>query len=194
LKSFGVNGSRPAKTANDEEVAMPRTIYRNPDLEVLTIQEFMAKRFGNRAIDSVTMGELMVVYAAESAKNGGLERDPLVIVTPRVEKLARQFGVPAINLDELEIDQEILALILRDFCVMRTCLPVNRAGDHLIVVVADPDSRFLIDDLKGLTGYQIELVVAEADQIRAAIKRYYGDAPAVAVETFGMSQTKLTEG
>ncbi|MBI4822267.1 MAG: type IV-A pilus assembly ATPase PilB [Deltaproteobacteria bacterium] len=88
--------------------------------------------------------------------------------------LSKQYGVPAINLSDFEIDSEVIALVPRDVAEKHQVIPVNRAGASLIVAMADPSNIFAIDDLKFLTGYNIEVVVASDGAIKNSIDRYYG--------------------
>ena len=62
--------------------------------------------------------------------------------------------------DEYEIDAEILKLVSKDQCEKHRVVPVSRAGSSLIVAMADPTNLNAIDDLKFLTGYNIEPVIA----------------------------------
>ena len=87
--------------------------------------------------------------------------------------LSRQYGVPSINLDEFEIDPDVIELVPKDVAIRHKVVPVNRAGNSLIVAMADPSNIFAIDDLKFLTGYNIEVVVASEAAINQAITRYY---------------------
>jgi type IV pilus assembly protein PilB len=89
--------------------------------------------------------------------------------------LSKQYGVPAINLSEFEIDAEVIRLVPREVAEKHQVIPVNRAGASLIVAMADPSNIFAIDDLKFLTGYNIEVVVASDGAIRDAIEKYYGE-------------------
>lgn len=89
--------------------------------------------------------------------------------------LSRQFGVPSVRLEDIgEISEDVLKCINRDMAIKHTCIPINRSGMQLIVVMSDPTDMFAIDDLKFLTGYNIEVVVAGEQSIRAAIDKYYG--------------------
>ncbi|MDX9719738.1 MAG: type IV-A pilus assembly ATPase PilB [Myxococcota bacterium] len=91
--------------------------------------------------------------------------------------LSKQFGVPSVQLDEIgDISPEILDLVPQDVATRHMCLPINRAGQSLIVAMADPMNIFAIDDLKFLTGYNIEVVVASEAAIKRAIERYYQSA------------------
>jgi type IV pilus assembly protein PilB len=87
--------------------------------------------------------------------------------------LSRQYGVPAINLNEFDIEPEVIALVTKEVAIRHKVVPVNRAGNSLIVAMADPSNILAIDDLKFVTGYNIEVVVAAEVGINHAITRYY---------------------
>ena len=87
--------------------------------------------------------------------------------------LSKQYGVPAVNLAEFDIDAEVIALVPKDVALRHRVVPVNRAGSSLIVAIADPSNILAIDDLKFVTGYNIEAVVASDVGISDAIERYY---------------------
>ena len=64
----------------------------------------------------------------------------------------------------------------KDVAEKHLVLPVNRAGSSLIVAMCDPSNIYAVDDLKFLTGYNIEPVVASSEPaIREAIERYYAE-------------------
>ncbi len=92
--------------------------------------------------------------------------------------LSKQYGVPSINLAEFEIDPDVIKLVPQEVAEKHQVIPVNRAGASLIVAMADPSNIFAIDDLKFLTGYNIEVVVASDGAIREAITKYYGSEKA----------------
>jgi type IV pilus assembly protein PilB len=87
--------------------------------------------------------------------------------------LSRQYGVPSISLGEFEIDVEVIELVPKEVAVKHTVLPVQRAGSTLIVAMSDPSNIYAIDDLKFLTGLNIEPVVTTDAAIEEAIHRYY---------------------
>lgn len=87
--------------------------------------------------------------------------------------LSKQYGVPSINLAEFEIDSEVIALIPKEVAEKHHVVPVNRAGSTLILAMSDPSNIFAIDDIKFLTGYNIEVVVASENQIKESIDKYY---------------------
>ena len=74
--------------------------------------------------------------------------------------LSKQYGVPSISLDEFEIDPEVLALVPKDVAIKHVLIPVQKAANTLIVAMADPANIFAVDDIKFMTGYNVEPVVA----------------------------------
>src|SRR5579863_3806372 len=91
--------------------------------------------------------------------------------------LSQQYRVPTVNLDEYEIEPEILKLVPKEPCERHKVVPISRTGNALIVAMADPTNLNAIDDLKFLTGYNIEPVIASESAIQAAIEKYYHAGP-----------------
>ncbi|HLU66057.1 MAG TPA: type IV-A pilus assembly ATPase PilB [Kofleriaceae bacterium] len=91
--------------------------------------------------------------------------------------LARQYSLPSINLNDFEIDPDVLKLVPKEVAMKHMVVPVNRAGATLIVAMSDPSNIFAIDELKFLTQYNIEPVVASESAIEEAIRRYYDKGP-----------------
>ena len=104
---------------------------------------------------------------AQITKLGLLEESELT------EFVAKQYGVPSIDLDEFEVDPEVVALIPEDVAVKHNVVPVNRAGSTLILATADPSNIYALDDIKFLTGYNIQAVVASEEAIKRGIEKYY---------------------
>jgi type IV pilus assembly protein PilB len=92
------------------------------------------------------------------------------------ECLSQQFGVPSINLSHFEIDGSVIKLIPADVARKYNILPVNKTGATITIAMADPTNVFAMDDIKFMTGYNVEPVVASELGIKAAIDNYYGTA------------------
>jgi type IV pilus assembly protein PilB len=92
------------------------------------------------------------------------------------ECLSQQFGVPSINLAHFEIDASVIKLIPADVARKYNILPVNKTGATITIAMADPTNVFAMDDIKFMTGYNVEPVVASELGIKAAIDNYYGTA------------------
>jgi len=91
--------------------------------------------------------------------------------------LSNQYRLPAINLDEYEIDPEVLKIVSKEVCFKHGIVPVSRSGSSLIVAMSDPTNLHAIDDIKFLSGYNVEPVVASETSITAAVERYYNAGP-----------------
>ena len=94
--------------------------------------------------------------------------------------LSKQYGVPAINLSDYEIDPVVIKIIPPEVVQKYQIIPVNRAGATLIVAVSDPSNLFAIEDIKFMTGYNVEMVVASEADIKAAIDKYYDQSASLA--------------
>jgi len=94
--------------------------------------------------------------------------------------LSKQYGVPSVNLSDYEIDSAVIKIIPPEVVQKYQLLPVNRAGATLIVAVSDPSNLFAIEDIKFMTGYNIEMVVASERDIKASIDKYYDQSASLA--------------
>ncbi len=95
--------------------------------------------------------------------------------------LSRQYGIPTIDLATQEIDREIIKLIPEDVAQKYQVIPISRTGSTLVVAMADPSNIFAIDDIKFLTGYNVEPLVASDAAIKSAIEKLY-EAPDMGLE------------
>lgn len=94
--------------------------------------------------------------------------------------LSKQYGVPSINLAELEVDSSITKIIPADVAQKYQIVPVNRAGSTLIVAMSDPSNIFAVDDIKFMTGYNVEVVVASETALKSAIDKFYDQSASLA--------------
>ena len=90
--------------------------------------------------------------------------------------LSRQYGVPSINLAYFEVDPSVTKLIPMDTATKYQVLPLSRVGSSLTLAMVDPTNVFAMDDIKFMTGFNIEPVVASEAAIMEAIKKHYGSA------------------
>jgi type IV pilus assembly protein PilB len=88
--------------------------------------------------------------------------------------LSRQYGVPSINLDHFEVDPAIIKIIPAETARKYQILPLSRSGATLTIAMADPTNVFAMDDIKFMTGYNVEPVVASEISLEDAIEKYYG--------------------
>jgi len=94
--------------------------------------------------------------------------------------LSKQYGVPAVNLSDYDIDSAVIKAIPQEVVQKYQLIPVNRAGATLIVAVSDPSNLFAIEDIKFMTGYNVEMVVASETDIKTAIDKHYDQSASLA--------------
>jgi type IV pilus assembly protein PilB len=87
--------------------------------------------------------------------------------------LSKQYGVPSINLAQFEVDPAVVKLIPADTAQKYQIVPLSRAGATLTIAMTDPTNVFAMDDIKFMTGYNVEPVVASETAVIEAIQRYY---------------------
>src|SRR6187397_1998696 len=87
--------------------------------------------------------------------------------------LSKQYGVPSINLTQFEIDPGVIKLIPADTATKYQIVPLSRAGATLTIAMTDPTNVFAMDDIKFMTGYNVEPVVASETAVSESITRYY---------------------
>jgi type IV pilus assembly protein PilB len=113
-------------------------------------------------------------------KNGGrlgtcLIKMGLISDDAITEVLSRQYGVPSINLKYYEVDPAVVKLIPQDTAIRYQIVPLSRVGATLTIAMTDPTNVFAMDDIKFMTGFNVEPVVASEASVTEAIAKFYGD-------------------
>jgi type IV pilus assembly protein PilB len=94
--------------------------------------------------------------------------------------LSKQYGVPSIALTQFEIDPAVVKLVPAETAQKYQIVPLSRSGATLTIAMTDPTNVFAMDDIKFMTGYNVEPVVASETAVIDAITKYYGKAVAAA--------------
>ncbi|HKY22307.1 MAG TPA: type IV-A pilus assembly ATPase PilB [Vicinamibacterales bacterium] len=106
--------------------------------------------------------------------------------------LSKQYGVPSINLTQFEIDPAVIKLIPSETAQKYQIIPLSRSGATLTIAMTDPTNVFAMDDIKFMTGYNVEPVVASETAVADSITRYYSVATkAVSAGGFGGGPSAL---
>ncbi|MBI5197099.1 MAG: type IV-A pilus assembly ATPase PilB [Nitrospirae bacterium] len=87
--------------------------------------------------------------------------------------LSKQYSVPAVDLSHMEVDPSVIRLIPAEIVQKYMVIPVRRTGTIVTLAMVDPSNVFAIDDIKFLTGYEIEPVVSSESAISVAMVKYY---------------------
>jgi len=88
--------------------------------------------------------------------------------------LAKQYRVPAVDLDKVTVDEKILRLIPGDVAMKHLVLPLRRVGRMLTVAMTDPTDSSAIDDLRFITKLEIEPVIVGEYTLRKHLETYFG--------------------
>jgi type IV pilus assembly protein PilB len=127
-------------------------------------------------------------------KMGFLSEDVITAV------LSRQYGVPSVNLDMFRIDMDVINLIPQETAQKYGVLPIAKVGATLTLAMADPTNFFAMDDIKFMTGLNVEPVVVSEAAVNIAVSKYYSStkdidlAGAVLDGDFDMIGSKLSKG
>jgi type IV pilus assembly protein PilB len=145
----------------------------------------MAVKLGEMLLKAGMITQPQLQEALEAQKKSGgklgfnLVKMGFVKEDDITQLLSDQYGVPSINLRHFEIDESVIHLVPSEVAQKYLVLPVNRTGATLTIAMADPTNVFAMDDIKFMTGYNVEPVVASEIAIREAIEKYYGSSHAL---------------
>jgi type IV pilus assembly protein PilB len=145
----------------------------------------MSSRLGEILVkDSLISSDQLKQALDHQKKNGGrlgtcLVKLGLVSDDDITAVLSRQYGVPSINLKFYEVDPSVIKLVPQETAVRYQIVPLSRVGSTLTIAMTDPTNVFAMDDIKFMTGFNVEPVVASETAISEAIHKFYGDVESV---------------
>ena len=102
--------------------------------------------------------------------------------------LSRQYGIPSVNLELFQIDEQVLHLIPQEVAQKYSVLPLSRVGASLTLAMVDPTNVFAMDDVKFMTGLNVEPVVVAEASIQHAIACYYGTSKEIELSAVGADE------
>ena len=137
------------------------------------------KRIGELLLQEELLSVEQLERALEEQTRNGTRLGYCVVAMGMVSEsdltriLSRQFQVPAVALSQIDVDDTILRLVPAEFASKHLVMPLRRVGRTLTVAMADPTDLNVVDDLKFITRFDIEPVVAGEYSLRQAIERHY---------------------
>jgi type IV pilus assembly protein PilB len=158
----------------------------------------MAAKLGQMLISSNIISEEQLRQALNLQKKDGgrlgtnLVKLGYVNEDDLVSFLSKQYGVPAINLSEYTIDPPVIKLIPIEMARKYLIMPVTRVGATLTIAMADPSNLFAIDDVKFMTGYNVEVVVSSESNVMSAIAANYQGAKGEVVRVSKETQNQAS--
>src|SRR3954451_16395478 len=134
----------------------------------------------NGKINQIQLNEALTMQKEQGGRLGtNLVKLGYLTEKELVDSLAQHFRVPSVDLSGMEVDEAVIKIIPADIARKYTILPVSKSGATVTGAMIDPTNVFAMDDVKFMTGYRVEPVVASEPAIRAAIDRYYGSTHAI---------------
>ena len=131
-------------------------------------------------IDQTQLNEALALQKDQGGRVGtNLVKLGYLTEKQLVDSLSQHFKVPSVDLNGLDIDDAVLKIIPADLARKYTILPVSKTGATITVAMIDPTNVFAMDDVKFMTGYRVEPVIASESAIRVTIDRYYGSTHAI---------------
>ncbi len=136
--------------------------------ELLIRDGLISREQLDRALTDARANQTRVGYSL--IKQGAVSEQDLALA------LARQHRVPAVDLERVKLDPKLIKLIPADIALKHFVLPLRRVGRALTVAMSDPTDLGVIDDLKFITRFDIEPVIAGEFSLRKAVEREYDSA------------------
>lgn len=116
----------------------------------------------------------------EQKKSGGARLSQIIISlgflkdNQILRALEKYYQVPGVEVNTFEIDASVVSLVPREICDKHTLIPIQKAGNTLVVAFADPSNIVVKEDLRFISRHRIQAVVGTEVAIAAAIDKNYG--------------------
>ncbi|OGP78592.1 MAG: type IV-A pilus assembly ATPase PilB [Deltaproteobacteria bacterium RBG_16_49_23] len=146
----------------------------------------MSERLGDLLIkrNFITSEQLKKAQDEQKLKGGRLESNLVRLGYIKEDELlsflSAQYRVPSVKLSKIEINPNVIKLIPSSISKKYFIIPISRVGPKLTLAMADPSNIYVIDEIKFMTSFNVEAVVASEAEIIDAIKKYYGSGGSVA--------------
>ena len=95
-----------------------------------------------------------------------------------LEALAKRLGLRMVDFAALTVDDRAVEKLPRELAVKYTMLVIGENGPLLTLAVNDPLNYYGIEDIRQLTGRDLEIVLAEEEPLKRAISYYYAEISA----------------
>jgi type IV pilus assembly protein PilB len=147
---------------------------------------------GQKLLDAKVIDEKAIQKAELQQKSGGgsfvanLIKVGAITEEGLSEFLSTLYRVPAIDLKKVDADPACVKLLPPDVALKFMALPISRAGRRLTVAMANPTNIFALDDIKFITGFEVEAVVAPEPMLKRALDKHYDQAGTMADVMKGM--------
>ncbi len=143
----------------------------------------MPIKFGELLLkeNMITPQQLQAALDHQKSKGGGLQEAVVSLGFVKEEEIvrlvSRPYSVPFLDLHAVEVDPQVIKVISAATARNYRVLPLSVNGNLLRLAMVDPTNVFAMDDMKFMTGYNVEPVAVSKVALEAAFHRYYGSSP-----------------
>ncbi|MEW6666520.1 MAG: ATPase, T2SS/T4P/T4SS family [Thermodesulfobacteriota bacterium] len=125
-------------------------------------------------IDNKVLSKALEIQKIKRKKLGQVLIDMGVADDLEIAKaLSRQFNIPLLRLEKLEIPAEVISLVPAEMAENYLAVPVREKDRTLTVAMANPLETYAVDDLRFVTRMPVEIAVAPQKEVLRAIEKYY---------------------
>ncbi len=159
----------------------------------------MSQRIGDLLVKEKVITQEQLDQALKTQKESGSRLGSAMVKLGFVSEddvtniLSRHYGVPAINLEYFEVDAAVVKLIPYETAKRYQVLPISRVGASLTLAMVDPTNVYAMDDIKFMTGLNIEPVIASENAIMDRIDKFYLAKPEEDLEAVMQSLEDISD-
>lgn len=141
----------------------------------------MTRALGEWLLESGAIQEAQLREALAYQRNGGLRLGEALMRLGFVDEntlfraLAKQQGLPFVDLDKGKVPETILARIPADFAREQGMVPLLEKDSKLVVAIDDPLKKMIAEQLEFMIGAKVSCALAAPTSLKRAVERYYGE-------------------
>jgi type IV pilus assembly protein PilB len=133
-------------------------------------EEDLNQALGQQRHQGITLAQALI--------QGGFADEKIV-----VRALAKESGMPFVDLDKGNVKEEVLDKLPREFAIEQGVMPVMEKGGKLVVAIDDPVKRLLVDQLTFVVDCEITCALATPTALAKAVRMHFGEGAEDAVAT-----------
>ena len=146
----------------------------------------MSEDLGQKLVDADLVSDKALSHAQEQSRGGGgtvsasLVKMGAITEEDLLKFLSNHYQVPSVDLRKMEVDPTVVKLLPAELATKFMALPLERSGRRMTVAMAQPNNLFALDDIKFITGFEVEPLVATEGAVKAKLDEFFDSAGTLA--------------
>ncbi|HPF71668.1 MAG TPA: ATPase, T2SS/T4P/T4SS family, partial [Candidatus Krumholzibacteria bacterium] len=146
-----------------------------------TRDKIAAKLLESGLIDAAGLAKAQEVQKKDGGSLGSaLVRTGAIDEATYAEFLGKVYNLPVLDLEKVEVQMDCIDLVPAEVATKFQVLPISRRGRVMLMAMANPSNIFAIDDIKFITGLDVQPAVAGEMAIKKAIDKFYATTDSLA--------------